>query len=162
MTRIGRLDVHLSGDHHARFLALAGRIDDTALLISLAEHVTADLVAIDTGDVVFVNSPGIREWIRFLRALSASGARIRLVRVADVLVTQLNLIPDVATGAEVASVMAPYACDKCGAEASQLVDVTANRSALLALQTPTFACSECGTQMVLDDFPDRYFAFVRR
>jgi hypothetical protein len=33
---------------------------------------------------------------------------------------------------------------------------------LLALQPPTFACAECGTPMVLDDFPDRYFAFVRR
>lgn len=156
-----RLDVMMAGNATVRRLTLAGRIDDSAPLAGLVETVKATDVVIDTGGIVFINSIGVREWMRFLRGLAATGARIRLENVAEVLVTQMNLIPDLRSGVTTVSVQAPYACDKCGAELSQLIDIDKHRDALRALQPPTFTCPECGGTLTLADYPDRYFAFVR-
>lgn len=156
-----RLDVMMGGNATLRRLTLAGRIDDSAPIASLVDTVKAAEVVIDTGGVVFVNSIGVREWRRFLRGLVATGAVIRLENVAEVLVTQMNLIPDLRTGVTTVSVQAPYACDKCGAEVSQLIDLQAHGAALRALQPPTFTCPECGGVLALADYPDRYFAFLR-
>jgi hypothetical protein len=156
-----RLDVMMGGNATLRRLTLAGRIDDSAPLASLVDTVKAAEVVIDTGGVVFVNSIGVREWMRFLRGLAATGSRIRLENVAEVLVTQMNLIPDLRTGVTIASVQAPYECAKCGAEVSQLIDLQHHGNALRALKPPTFTCPECGGALALADYPDRYFAFLR-
>jgi DNA-directed RNA polymerase subunit RPC12/RpoP len=156
-----RLDVMMSGNPTLRRLTLAGRIDDAAALVALIESVKAGLVVIDTGGVVFINSIGVREWLRFLRGLVATGSQIQLENVAEVLVTQMNLIPDLRLGATVVSVQAPYACERCGAEVSQLVDVAAHLEQLRALKPPAFVCPECGGTLALADYPDRYFTFLR-
>jgi hypothetical protein len=156
-----RLDVVMTGNPTLRRLTLAGRIDDSAPLVGLVDQVRADDVVIDTGGVVFINSIGVREWMRFLRGLAATGSRIRLENVAEVIVTQMNLIPDLRIGATVASVQAPYACDKCGAELGALVDVVRHADELRAMRPPTYTCPECGGVMRLADYPDRYFSFLK-
>jgi hypothetical protein len=156
-----RLEVVMTGNQTQRLLTFAGRIDDSALLVGLIEQVRAAEVVIDTGGVAFINSIGVREWMRFLRGLAATGARIRLENVAEVIVTQMNLIPDLRAGATVVSVQAPYACDKCGAELGMLVDIGQHAEALRALQPPTYFCPECGGVMRLADYPDRYFSFLK-
>jgi hypothetical protein len=158
---MSRLDVMMGGNATLRRLTLAGRIDDSAPLVGLVETVKATDIVIDTGGVVFINSIGVREWMRFLRGLVATGSRIRLENVAEVLVTQMNLIPDLRNGVNIVSVQAPYSCEKCGAELTQLIDLATHAQALRANQPPTFTCPECGGTLTLADYPDRYFAFVR-
>jgi hypothetical protein len=158
---VSRLDVMMTGDTTRRRLTLAGRIDDTAPLAGMVGQVTATELTIDTGGVTFINSLGVRHWCRFLRGLIAVGARVTLENLSEVMVTQVNLVPDMRAGATVASVLAPYACDKCGAEVAQRVEVAAHAAELRAGTPPVFACGECGGRLALTDYPDRYFSFLR-
>jgi hypothetical protein len=155
--KLGRLEVTIDG---AR-ATLAGRIDDSAThLAELAAQLPPGPVSIDTEGVTFVNSIGMREWIRLLRALRERGV-VTLERVADVLITQMNLIPDLGGNVRIASFHAQYACNSCGAEVAPLVDAVANAPLLAKLQAPKLPCPECGAQMALADFPERYLTLFK-
>lgn len=155
--RMGRLEVEI--DAARARLVLVGRIDDGCQLADLATQLQPGAVTIDTDGVTFVNSIGMREWIRLLRALRERGT-VRLVRVADVLITQMNLLPQLA-GVHVDSFHAQYACNKCGAESAPLVDAVANRADLVKMRAPQLPCPECRTPMELADFPERYLTIFR-
>ena len=118
-------------------------------------------VILDTGGVTFVNSIGIREWMRLTRALRDCGTTITLERVADVLITQLNVFGDLARLATIASFHAQYICPACGAEATPLVDVQEHLPLLRVGQAPHLPCPECGAAMDLGDFPERYLSVFK-
>jgi anti-anti-sigma regulatory factor/ribosomal protein S27AE len=141
-------------------IVLAGRIDDTAQLVQLAERVPAGDVAIDTDAVTFVNSVGMRELIRLVRALKTRG-RIAFERVADVLVAQVNLVPELARSVTVVSFHAPYECPRCGAEHAPLVDVRVHAELLYLGVAPHLPCPECGAPSALADFPERYLGIFK-
>ena len=141
-------------------IVLAGRIDDSASLAALAAQVPAGDAVIDTAGVTFVNSVGMREWIRLMRALAARGPVV-LERVADVLMTQINMIAELHGLATITSFHAQYACETCGAEHAPLVDAVANAALLRELRAPALPCPECGGAMELADFPERYLMMFR-
>ena len=152
-----RLDVSIQGNR----AVFVGRIDDSVALGELAAQLPAGPVSIDTDGVTFVNSIGMREWIRLLRALRERGP-VTLERVADVLMTQMNLMGDLGAGVRIASFHAQYACNACGAEVAPVVDAIAHAPLLAKLQAPTLPCPECGAQMALADFPERYLTLFKR
>jgi ribosomal protein S27AE len=157
--KLGRLDVTVGDDEHGSRVTFAGRIDDTSPLGDLANQLSGD-VAIDTDGVTFVNSIGMREWIRLLRALRDKGT-VTLERVADVLITQMNLIPDLGKNVRIVSFHAQYVCGKCGAEVAPVVDAVANAELLRKMKMPSVPCPECGAAMELADFPERYLLLFK-
>ncbi|HEX3763403.1 MAG TPA: hypothetical protein VHW23_32130 [Kofleriaceae bacterium] len=155
--QLGRLDVEITG---ARAV-LAGRIDDTVQLAELAARLPAGDVAIDTAEVTFVNSVGMREWAQLIRTLRARGA-VTLEAVSDRLMAQMGLLAefrvDAARGAiRIASFHAGYLCPACGHEATPRIDAVAHAAELRALRAPRQDCPECGAAMELADFPERCF-----
>jgi hypothetical protein len=150
--KLGRLDAELSPGR----VVLRGRIDDASPLGELAAQVAPGDVTVDTDGVTFINSIGMREWLRFVRALKARG-RVTFERVAAVLMTQMNLLPEF-DGAPIMSFHAQYACGSCGAEAVPVVDAVAHAAELRQMRAPKLPCPECGQPMDLADFPERYFA----
>jgi hypothetical protein len=154
--RSGRLEVQLSG---ARAV-LSGRLDDACQLGELADQLPPGEVVIDTAGITFVNSIGMREWGRFVRALRRRGA-VTLEAVADVLMRQMNLISEFVDSVRIASFHASYLCPACGYEASLLVDAVVHAAALRELQAPPLPCPECGQAMGLADFPERYLTVFR-
>jgi anti-anti-sigma regulatory factor len=153
--------VKLGARINGNVIVLKGRIDDSAQLVGLAEHMTAGPIVIDTNDVTFVNSIGVREWMRMMRALRERGCTVTLVRVADVLMTQFNLIPELAKSATIVSFRAPYECPACGAEASPIVEVAAHVQLLRQMQVPPLPCPECRAAMELADIPERFLTVFR-
>jgi len=152
--RIGRLDVQVTG---ARAV-LAGRIDDTSPLAGLAARLPAGDTVIETSGVTFVNSIGMREWVRLIRALRERGT-VTLEAVCDALMVQMNLLAEFAGGAvRIASFHTTYACPACGGEAAPLVDAVAHAALLRELRAPPMPCPECGAAMELADFPERYLS----
>lgn len=147
-----RLDVKVAGNR----VTLAGRIDDTAALADLPGRLPAGEVVIDTEGVTFVNSIGMREWIRLLRALRDGGRPVILERVADVLMTQMNLIAELAGAMVISSFHAQYVCPSCGHEGTPLVDAAKGLAAM-----PALPCPECGSAMELGDFPERYLMIFK-
>lgn len=156
MTRNSRLDLRVDG---ARVM-LTGRIDDSCNLGDLPAQLPAGGVTIDTSAVTFVNSIGMREWIRLIRALRERGP-VTLERVADVLITQMNMIRELATSVEITSFHAQYVCAACGHESAPLVDVATHAEGLKNLKAPALPCPECGAAMALGDFPERYLSIFR-
>ncbi|HEV7558647.1 MAG TPA: hypothetical protein VGO00_24420 [Kofleriaceae bacterium] len=157
--RLGRLDVQLDAASHR--VMMAGRIDDSTSFADVLANLPAGPVTIDTSAVTFINSIGMREWIRLVRGLRDRGDSITLERVADVLITQMNLIPEFRDTVRIASFHAQYVCPACGAEAAPVVDAVANARSLAAMQAPRLPCPECGAAMELGDFPERYLMLFR-
>lgn len=152
-----RLDVQVAGNR----VTMTGRIDDSAALADLPARLPTVEIVIDTGGVTFVNSIGMREWIRLLRSLRESGRPVRLERVADVLITQMNLIAELKNAVTISSFHAQYVCPACGAESAPLVDAVANAPLLRQLKVPAMPCPECGAAMELGDFPERYLTIFK-
>jgi anti-anti-sigma regulatory factor len=152
----GRMTIDAQGDA----LLLAGSIDESAALHELVARAQNRKLVLDLGGVTFINSLGVRDWIRMQAAAQKAGLDVELRRVAEPLVHQLNMIIATRGNARVTSFFAPYACDACGREESLLIDAVANAAGLVALQPPVMKCPECAAQMAFNDFPERYFSFL--
>jgi hypothetical protein len=164
--KLGRLDLTVTTENpgtptSVTRLLMSGRIDDSAPLSSLLDGLTSPSIVIDTDGVVFVNSIGVREWMRLLRGLAAKGCSLRLERIADVLITQMNMIPDVRGTASIASFHAQYVCPSCGYEAAPLIDAVKHAAELAAMKAPPMACGECDAMMELGDYPERYLTLFK-
>lgn len=158
--RLGRLDVRLIVGPPIEVM-LSGRIDEGSQLGDLVAKIPQGEVAIDTGGVTFVNSIGMREWMRFVRALHWRGDTVKLVRVAEILFAQMNLIPEFKQAVKIQSFHAPYECPACGHESTPLVDAIVHADALRELKAPPVPCPECGGAMQLGDFPERYLSIFK-
>ena len=156
--RLGRLDVQVVPGNPTR-VTFAGRIDDSTNFGELQRQIPPGDLVIDTGAVTFINSIGMREWMRLLRGLQ--GRTVSLERVADVLMTQLNMIRDSTKGTRIVSFHAQYVCPNCGAETAPLVDAVAHAHLLRQMQAPRLPCPECGSAMELGDFAERYLTIFR-
>lgn len=151
----GRIVIETQGDA----LVISGALDESARLAELLDRARGGLLVLDLGGVTFINSLGVRDWIRMQAAAQRAGIAIELRRVSEPVIHQLNMI--IATrGARVRSFFAPYACDACGREESMLIDAVAHARGLAELSPPAMTCAECGARMVFNDFPERYFSFL--
>lgn len=153
----GRMTIQPQGDA----LLIGGAIDEAAALHEMVGRAHGGRLVLDLAAVTFINSLGVRDWIRMQAAAQQAGLAVELRRVAEPLVHQLNMIIATRGNATVASFFAPYACDACGREESLLIDAVANGPTLAALQPPPMRCPECGAQMAFNDFPERYFSFLQ-
>ncbi len=152
----GRMTIDLQGDA----LVIAGAIDETAALHELLGRAHGGRLVLDLAGVTFINSLGVRDWIRMQAAAQQTGLAVELRRVAEPLVHQLNMIIATRGTARVTSFFAPYACDNCGREESLLIDAVAAGEGLRRLEPPPMHCPECGSPMAFNDFPERYFSFL--
>jgi len=152
----GRMTITLQGDA----LVLAGAIDETAVLHELPTRAVGGRLVLDLAAVTFINSLGVRDWIRMQASAQKTHLAVELRRVAEPLVHQLNMIIATRGTATVTSFFAPYACDACGLEQSLLIDAIVNAERLVRLDPPPMICPECQAQMAFNDFPERYFSFL--
>ncbi len=155
--RLGRLDVEIEQTR----VTLFGRIDDASPLGGLVAEIGRGEITIDTDGVSFVNSVGMREWIRLIRVLRERGDTIVLERVADVLMSQLNMISEARTSVRIASFHAQYVCSACGAESAPVIQVAEHAATLAKMQAPKLPCPECNHPMDLADFPERILLIFR-
>lgn len=139
---------------------LSGAIDETSRLIELLARAQGGRLVLDLAGVTFINSLGVRDWIRMQGEATRQTVAIELRRVAEPIIHQLNMIIATRGTATVTSFYAPYACDACGREESLLVDAVAHAAGLARLEAPAMACPECGAKMAFNDFPERYFSFL--
>ncbi len=151
-----RMTVEVRGNH----LTLAGMIDETARLVRLLDHARDDQLVLDLGGITFINSLGIREWIRMQQSAERARLRLELVRVAEPIVHQLNIMP-VARGVSlVTSFFAPYYCDNCDQDHAVLLDVRTHGTQLARKQPPDVACPDCKRPLELGEPPELYFTFL--
>ena len=118
-------------------------------------------VQFDLSGVTYLNSAGVRKWVDFLRAIDDEVEHYTFVRCSVAFVNQASMVPEVLGRGEVVSFRAPYACDDCDFEEERLLQTSA-----LVLDgrwppdMPSFACPRCGGDLLFDDLPARFFAFL--
>ncbi len=155
---------HLSVDRstvgnitHAR---LVGAIDETFDPRVLTQKVEQHLI-IDLGRLQRMSSFGVRTWMGFTRQLPPGVQGIYLVNVQLTFVDQLSLVEGLAGVAQVLSILAPYACDKCQESCLRLIDMRASEALLRKAEPPPFDCQTCHTPLRFADQPAEFFAFAR-
>ena len=147
-------------DVRGNHLTLAGAIDEHAQLVRRLDHAKDQRLVLDLGGVTFINSLGIREWIRMQQAAEGAKIRIELLRVAEPIVHQLNIMPAARGVSIVTSFYAPYECDNCDSEHLMLLDVRTHGADLAKQVAPAMKCPDCGHAMDFADPPDLYFMFL--
>ena len=155
----GRLEVEMSSAGRESRVELTGQLDERADLARVAEKIEGS-VTFDLAQVSFINSIGVREWIRLLRNLHEKNVRVNLRRCSEAMVHQMNMIVETVAHSRVESFFVPYMCDACGAEASMCIEVEPNLSTLRGMQAPAQKCPECSGKMTFSEIPARYLLFV--
>lgn len=140
------------------YVKLVGDIDENADLKALEDELQG-CVWIDLADVRRINSAGVREWVNFIRQPPRVESAY-LVQCSPTIVNQLNMIYNFKGMATVRTFFAPYICAKCDEEVDILLDVEVHFDDRDIKRIPEFSCINCGEQLVFDDIPERYFAFI--
>jgi len=140
-------------------LTIADNIEDNTELAPYADELKRTPI-IDLGEVTFINSIGVREWITLLDELAKRGRKVTLRNVAEPMVRQMTMVVEARGEASVESFFAPYVCTKCGDERVLLINVAEHRAALDALEPPDLPCAKCGAPSQFDEFPVRYLSFL--
>lgn len=157
MTRSLEIEHVREGGEHR--VLIRGQLDEKAHLVPIADEV-GQRVTIDLEHVSFVNSLGLRAWIRLLLALSDRDTEVTFTRCSEAMVHQMNMVVAAKAGAQVDSFFVPYDCPTCGHGASMCLEVADHREALRAMQLPSQACPECDAAMECAELPERYLLFL--
>lgn len=141
-----RTQVVFQGDltEVAEFEDLAGRL--------------SGLVEFDLGGVRYLNSAGVRKWVLFLERL-ASVSAYTFVRCSTAFVMQASMVGRVLGNGRIDSFWAPYVCQSCEREDQRLLHPSSATS-IQQMAEAQFRCSSCGGPLVLDEVPERVFAFL--
>jgi anti-anti-sigma regulatory factor len=157
----GRLQIRWRRGDGEHEVWLEGVIDEQAHLGHVLDVAAkAPRLILDTAGVRFINSVGVREWIRMMRRLDERGVAVVLRALSEVMVHQLNMIVEAKGSAAVASFQAPYACENCALEQAMTVDTHDHPRLLQRLEPPPMTCPDCGHAMEFVEIPERYFLFL--
>jgi anti-anti-sigma regulatory factor len=140
-------------------LTIGGDIDDNTSLTGFVASLKRSPI-IDLGDVTFINSVGVREWITLLGELQQRGLKVTLRNISEPMVRQMTMVIEARGEASVESFYAPYSCPACGDERALLIQVDQHKAALDANKPPTLPCPSCGVDAEFDEFPNRYLSFL--
>lgn len=140
-------------------LTIGGDIDDNTSLTGFVPQLRRSPI-IDLGDVTFINSVGVREWITLLGELAQRGLKVTLRNVSEPMVRQMTMVFEARGDAAVESFYAPYTCASCGDERALLLQVDQHKAALDAHKPPPLPCPSCGAEAEFDEFPNRYLSFL--
>ena len=135
---------------------LQGEINEDLLIEELIGH-KADVIKINFENVEMINSCGVREWIKFVEAVSNDGAKVEYFNCPQIVVQQVNMVTGfVPNGGSVETFYAPYFCEECENEETLLLKTTD----LSGRTAPEMKCSKCGEESEIDAMEDVYLNFV--
>lgn len=137
-----------------------GDIIETTRLGPLAKRLAgAEPIELNLREVRYLSSAGVRRWCHLLETLA--GKRYWFRHASLGFVSQMSLAPVVRGTGEVLSFEAPYHCEHCEHDDVRLLDAAALFRHGDEVAPPTLRCPTCGGELVFDELPWRYFAFLR-
>lgn len=159
LEQVALFDVTLDGPRAA--ITLHGDFTEMTRFDALAARIVgATDLELDLASVRYLSSAGVREWCQFLSALPA-GTTYRFRHCSIAFATQAAMVPMVLGEGEVTSLEAPYFCEACDREDLRLLEPGVVARDGDRLVPPRLHCASCGAELVFDDVPERYFAFLR-
>ena len=135
---------------------LKGEINEDLLIEELIKY-KSDVLRINFESVKMINSCGIREWIKFVEAVTNAGSKVEYYNCPQIIIQQVNMVTGfIPNGGTVETFYAPYFCDDCENE-----DKTLLKSKELSGRTaPGLKCTKCGADSKIDATEDVYLNFI--
>jgi hypothetical protein len=142
-------------DRTGSHFALRGMVTSAGELTPMVTSAPAQAtVFLDVGGIRAFTSSGVSGWIDFLQQLRDNGCHLVFERCSPAVVKQTQAIYDFLCGGAVRSIVVPYICPSCDAEAQDELAVTA------VSRLPASRRCACGAEMELDDLPQLYQALL--
>ncbi len=154
-----KLNIERRDEANASILTVKGVIDENADFKTAFAGLKPN-ISIDLEGVGFINSCGVREWVRAVQEFPKQ-AEVQLLRCAPRIVEQANYVANFTGQGKIVSFFAPYFCPKCQKERTTLLQ-TADFKSGAPSQAPSQKCPTCGTKMDFDDLEEEYFSFLDR
>lgn len=148
----------LEEDAGKTIVTFHGEIDENVDFGPLRSQLAGSVI-FDLENVQRINSCGVREWVNFVRDLTAV-SELTFTRCSPATVTQLNMIYNFRGNAKVLSVYAPYICENCDSEEDKLIDLAEQFTDGVLHELPELRCRECEEPMEFDEIPERYLSFL--
>jgi CheY-like chemotaxis protein len=141
-------------------VTLHGDFTELTRFDTLAARLAGEsFVEFDTASVRYMSSAGVRSWCQLIDALPV-GLRYRFRHCSVAFASQAAMVPMVLGRGEVISLEAPYVCEKCDEEDLRLLEISAIARDGDRPVPPRLTCLHCHGELVFDDVPERYFAFL--
>lgn len=157
---MGKLDVKKEGQGDKVSLTLSGAIDEDAKLPDPAGLQSSSEVVIDVGGIQAVNSCGVREWVKWVKAMPPS-AKLIYVNSPKIIVDQMNMIGGLLPkGSTVKSFYVPYFCENCKLSHSILFTEGKEFQGKSAQAPAEVQCPKCKQPMEMDVIEAKYFKFL--
>jgi hypothetical protein len=138
----------------ASYVTLAGPVTEMANFAALKTLTGA--ARIDLSGIDRMNSLGVRGWCHFVRDAEAAGLALTFERCSPVIVEQIAMISNFfGATSQVASLLAPYYCESCGTEHTQLIERSAGAPMVVP---PQNTCPKCGKPAMVDEPENMYAA----
>jgi CheY-like chemotaxis protein len=160
LEQIALFEVAIDGDRAA--VTLHGDFTEMTRFDSLTSRLAGVKdIELDLASVRYLSSAGVREWCQFLARLDGPGVTYRFRHCSIAFATQAAMVPLVLGHGVVQSLEAPYLCETCDREDLRLLEPEVIAHDGDRLVPPRLHCAVCGNELVFDDVPERYFAFLR-
>jgi len=160
-----KTDIQKDANHLT--LTLRGELTEDLQLPS-ADLKGVNKLFIDTGELTYINSLGMRNWIYWTAELKQKVNAVVFQRLSNALVRQMvqlgSLLPE---ECKVSSVYVPLYCDACDRAEVKLFDFTKDLSSGLELSEVAkvlnhVPCPSCAAQMEVDGNPEAYAKLIEK
>ncbi|MGZ3687157.1 MAG: hypothetical protein ACXWPM_06590 [Bdellovibrionota bacterium] len=141
-------------------LRFEGKIDEESSFDRIQVPATSKIV-FDLKAIEAINSCGIREWIKWIKAISP-GKRLVYRHCPRVIVDQINMVDGfLPEGASVESFELPYFCENCSLITSIQILMERDCASGTPKLADTVPCSKCGKEAEMDVVEGKYFRFLK-
>lgn len=140
-------------------LDLKGNIDEDANFAA-PDVGSFTTIVLDLAGVTAINSVGIREWIKWIKAFPAS-AKLKVRHVPKIIVDQINMVAGfLPPGTVIESFYVPYYSDNSGSEKMILFQNGKEYDAN-GVHPPEEVKDDSGEVMEMDVIEAKYFKFLK-
>lgn len=155
------INIQLTQKDNCDYVEYSGPIDAEAEvhLTQLVPKLGKD-ITFNFRQVASINSCGVRSWINFMRELEKDGRNIVFEECTSEIVMQINMIPSFKGKATITSVYGAYICDECGHEEAVKFIKGKNLPTNPDEDLAQVMCSQCGSEMELEEVENEFFAFL--
>lgn len=141
-------------------VSLKGSIDEDAVLTNISFDGAKEVI-LDLDKVSAINSCGIREWIKWLKA-SAPNGRVIYRNCPKIIVDQINMVSGfLPENGEVESFYVPYFNEESGTEKMVLFR-TGTEFKAGEVHAPAEVKDDSGQVMEMDVIEAKYFKFIKK
>lgn len=156
---MSKFDIKIENQGNKINVHLKGTIDEDADFSQHALGTTTEINLL-TGQIVSINSCGIREWIKWL---SSAKANIYFHECPKIIVDQINMVDGfLPVGAKVISFYVPYYNDESGEEKNVLFKYNQEFNDKGEIKPPAQVNDSSSNPMEMDVIEAKYFKFLKK